>query len=45
MDEDETRDFFDLIDEAYDRLVEERLNNGYYNKQIKNKQNESNRKN
>ena len=37
MDEDETRDFFDLIDEAYDRLVEERLNNGYYNKQIKNK--------
>ncbi len=24
-------DFFDLIDEAYDRLVDERLNNGYYN--------------
>lgn len=35
--EEETRDFFDLIDEAYDRLVDERLNNGYYNKQTKNK--------
>ena len=28
----EPKDFFDLIDEAYERLVEERLNNGYYNK-------------
>ena len=27
MDEEETRDFFDLIDEAYERLVDERLNN------------------
>jgi len=35
--EEETRDFFDLIDEAYDRLVDERLNNEYYNKQTKNK--------
>ena len=35
--EEETRDFFDLIDEAYERLVDERLNNGYYNKQTKNK--------
>lgn len=35
--EEETRDFFDLIDEAYDRLVDERLNNKYYNKQTKNK--------
>ena len=35
--EEEVRDFFELIDEAYDLLVEERLNNGYYNKQTKNK--------
>jgi len=28
--EDEEQDFFDLIDEAYDKLVDERLNNGYY---------------
>ena len=35
--EEETIDFFDLIDEAYERLVDERLNNGYYNKQTKNK--------
>jgi len=35
--EEETRDFFDLIDEAYQSLVDERLNNGYYNKQTKNK--------
>ena len=30
MDEEETRDFFDLIDEQYEELVQERLNNGYY---------------
>jgi len=30
MDEEE-KDFFDLIDEQYDELVQERLNNGYYN--------------
>ena len=35
--EEETIDVFDLIDEAYDSLVDERLNNGYYNKQTKNK--------
>ena len=33
--EEETRDFFDLIDEAYDRLVDERLNNEYYNNKQK----------
>tara|TARA_R100001443_G_scaffold13388_1_gene23374 strand:- start:1434 stop:1547 length:114 start_codon:yes stop_codon:yes gene_type:complete len=37
MDEEETIDFFDLIDEQYEELVQERLINGYYNKQIKNK--------
>tara|TARA_R100000781_G_scaffold107489_1_gene71743 strand:+ start:250 stop:351 length:102 start_codon:yes stop_codon:yes gene_type:complete len=30
MDEEETKDFFDLIDEQYEELVQERLNNGYY---------------
>lgn len=30
MEYEEQRDFFDLIDEAYNRLVDERLNNGYY---------------
>jgi len=30
MDEEETIDFFDLIDEQYEELVQERLNNGYY---------------
>ncbi len=30
MEDEEQRDFFDLIDEAYNRLVDERLNNGYY---------------
>ena len=29
--EDEEKDFFDLIDEEYEELVQERLNNGYYN--------------
>jgi hypothetical protein len=29
MDEEE-KDFFDLIDEQYEELVQERLNNGYY---------------
>ena len=29
--EDEKKDFFDLIDEEYEELVQERLNNGYYN--------------
>ena len=28
--EEETKDFFDLIDEQYEELVQERLNNGYY---------------
>ena len=28
--EDEEKDFFDLIDEEYEELVQERLNNGYY---------------
>ena len=36
MDEEE-KDFFDLIDEQYEELVQERLINGYYNKQTKNK--------
>tara|TARA_R110002020_G_scaffold269583_2_gene484886 strand:+ start:249 stop:350 length:102 start_codon:yes stop_codon:yes gene_type:complete len=30
MDEEETIDFFDLIDEQYEELVQERLINGYY---------------
>ena len=30
MDEEETKDFFDLIDEQYEELVKERLINGYY---------------
>ena len=30
MDEEETKDFFDLIDEQYEELVQERLINGYY---------------
>ena len=30
MDEEETIDFFDLIDQQYQELVQERLNNGYY---------------
>ena len=29
MDEEE-KDFFDLIDQQYEELVQERLNNGYY---------------
>lgn len=28
--EEETKDFFDLIDEQYEELVQERLINGYY---------------
>ena len=30
MDEEETKDFFDLIDQEYEELVQERLINGYY---------------
>lgn len=30
MDEEETLDFFDLIDQQYEELVQERLINGYY---------------
>ena len=30
MDEEETIDFFELIDQQYEELVQERLNNGYY---------------
>jgi hypothetical protein len=30
MDEEETIDFFDLIDQQYEELVQERLINGYY---------------
>jgi hypothetical protein len=28
--EDEEKDFFDLIDQQYEELVQERLINGYY---------------
>jgi len=28
--EEETIDFFELIDQQYEELVQERLNNGYY---------------
>ena len=30
MDEEETIDFFELIDQQYEELVQERLINGYY---------------
>jgi hypothetical protein len=30
MDEEETIDFFELIDQEYEELVQERLINGYY---------------